>query len=66
MPDGAPIMKVENTKNLGADPAAVIFDTVKSATARGYDMVIAACGGRLYGVDMDLPTAVIITRILPK
>ena len=32
----------------GADPAAVIFDTVKSATARGYDMVIADTAGRLH------------------
>ena len=32
----------------GADPAAVILDTVKSATARGYDMVIADTAGRLH------------------
>ena len=32
----------------GADPAAVIFDAVKSATARGYDMVIADTAGRLH------------------
>ena len=32
----------------GADPAAVIFDTVKSATARGYDMVSADTAGRLH------------------
>ena len=32
----------------GADPAAVIFDTVKSATARGYVMVIADTAGRLH------------------
>ena len=32
---GVPIVKAGE----GADPAAVIFDTVKSATARGYDMV---------------------------
>ena len=33
----------------GADPAGlVIFDTVKSATARGYDMVIADTAGRLH------------------
>ena len=30
----------------GADPAAVIFDAVKSATAKGYDMVIADTAGR--------------------
>ena len=32
----------------GAAPAAVIFDTVKSATARVYDMVIADTAGRLH------------------
>ena len=32
----------------GADPAAVIFDAVQSATARGYDMVIADTAGRLH------------------
>ena len=33
---------------LWADPAAVIFDAVKSATAKGYDMVIADTAGRLH------------------
>lgn len=32
----------------GADPAAVIFDAVKNATAKGYDMVIADTAGRLH------------------
>ena len=32
----------------GADPAAVIFDAVKSATAKGYDTVIADTAGRLH------------------
>lgn len=32
----------------GADPAAVIFDAVQSAAARGYDMVIADTAGRLH------------------
>ncbi len=32
----------------GADPAAVIFDAVQSATAKGYDMVIADSAGRLH------------------
>ena len=32
----------------GADPAAVIFAAVKSATAKGYDMVIADTAGRLH------------------
>ncbi len=41
---GVPIVKAGD----GADPAAVIFDTVKSAQARGYDMVIADTAGRLH------------------
>ena len=41
---GVPVVKAGE----GADPAAVIFDTVKSATARGYDMVIADTAGRLH------------------
>ncbi len=41
---GVPIVQAGE----GADPAAVIFDTVKSATARGYDMVIADTAGRLH------------------
>ncbi len=32
----------------GADPAAVIFDAVKSASAKDYDMVIADTAGRLH------------------
>ena len=41
---GVPLVKAGE----GADPAAVIFDAVKSATARGYDMVIADTAGRLH------------------
>ena len=32
----------------GADPAAVIFDAVQSAAARGYDLVICDTAGRLH------------------
>lgn len=32
----------------GADPAAVIFDAVQSATAKGYDIVLADTAGRLH------------------
>ena len=32
----------------GADPAAVIFDAVQSAAARGYDIVICDTAGRLH------------------
>ena len=41
---GVPLVKAGE----GAAPAAVIFDTVKSATARGYDLVIADTAGRLH------------------
>ncbi len=41
---GVPLVQAEQ----GADPAAVIFDAVKSATAKGYDMVIADTAGRLH------------------
>ena len=41
---GVPLVKAGE----GADPAAVIFDAVQSAAARGYDMVIADTAGRLH------------------
>ena len=41
---GVPLVQA----GMGADPAAVIFDAVKSAMARGYDMVIADTAGRLH------------------
>ena len=41
---GVPIVKAGE----GADPAAVIFDAVKSAEARSYDLVICDTAGRLH------------------
>ena len=41
---GVPLVQA----GMGAAPAAVIFDAVKSANARGYDMVIADTAGRLH------------------
>ena len=41
---GVPLVKAGE----GADPAAVIFDTVQSAKAKGYDLVIADTAGRLH------------------
>lgn len=41
---GVPIVKAGE----GADPAAVIFDAVKSARARGCDLVICDTAGRLH------------------
>ena len=50
----------------GADPAAVIFDTVKSATARGYDMVIADTAGRLHNKKNLMEELRKINRIIDK
>ena len=41
---GVPIVKAGE----GADPAAVIFDAVKSAEAKGFDLVICDTAGRLH------------------
>ena len=41
---GVPII----TQGMGADPASVAFDTVKSAIARGTDVVIIDTAGRLH------------------
>ena len=50
----------------GADPAAVIFDAVKSATAKGYDMVIADTAGRLHnkkGPEASLEVLLVLDAI---
>ncbi|MBI3950146.1 MAG: signal recognition particle-docking protein FtsY [Acidobacteria bacterium] len=41
---GAPLIQ----QNPGADPAAVVFDSLKSANARGSDIVIVDTAGRLH------------------
>lgn len=41
---GVPMVRHQD----GADPAAVIFDAVQSATARGFDIVLADTAGRLH------------------
>lgn len=41
---GVPIV----TQGMGADPASVAFDTVSSAKAQGYDVVIIDTAGRLH------------------
>ena len=48
---GVPLVQA----GMGADPAAVIFDAVKSANARGYDMVIADTAGRLHRPERHQP-----------
>ena len=50
----------------GADPAAVIFDTVKSAQARGYDMVIADTAGRLHNKANLMAELSKISRSVPQ
>ena len=59
---GVPLVKAGE----GADPAAVIFDTVKSATARGYDMVIADTAGRLHNKQNLMNELNKISRILDR
>ncbi len=41
---GVPLIK----HKMGADPAAVAYDTVKSAVSKGYDIVIIDTAGRLH------------------
>ena len=50
----------------GADPAAVIFDAVKSAAAKGYDMVIADTAGRLHNKKGLMDELSKITRSVKK
>ena len=59
---GVPLVKAGE----GADPAAVIFDAVKSATARGYDMVIADTAGRLHNKQNLMNELNKISRILDR
>ena len=59
---GVPLVKAGE----GADPAAVIFDTVKSATARGYDMVIADTAGRLHNKSNLMGELAKISRSVKK
>ena len=59
---GVPIVKAGE----GADPAAVIFDTVKSAAARGYDMVIADTAGRLHNKSNLMNELSKISRVAAK
>ena len=59
---GVPLVQA----GMGADPAAVIFDAVKSANARGYDMVIAATAGRLHNKQNLMNELNKISRILDR
>ena len=59
---GVPLVKAGE----GADPAAVIFDAVKSATARGYDMVIADTAGRLHNKKGLMDELAKINRVVDR
>ena len=50
----------------GADPAAVIFDAVQSAAARGYDIVICDTAGRLHNKKNLMDELTKIRRSVPK
>lgn len=52
--------------NEGADPAAVLFDAVQSAAARGYDMVICDTGGRLHNKKNLMDELSKISRVVHK
>ena len=59
---GVPLVKARE----GADPAAVIFDTVQSAKAKGYDLVIADTAGRLHNKKGLMDELSKITRSVKK
>ena len=59
---GADIVRHEQ----GADPAAVIFDAVQSAAARGYDLVICDTAGRLHNKKNLMDELTKIRRAVPK
>ena len=52
--------------NEGADPAAVLFDAVQSAAARGYDMVICDTAGRLHNKQNLMDELSKISRVVHK
>lgn len=52
--------------NEGADPAAVLFDAVQSAAARGYDMVICDTAGRLHNKKNLMDELSKIARVIER
>ena len=60
---------VFSAQQAGADPGAVIFDSVKSARARGIDVVLADTAGRLHSqthlMDELKKVKRVITRVMP-
>ena len=59
---GVPLVKAGE----GAGPAAVIFDAVQSAAARGYDLVICDTAGRLHNKKNLMDELTKIRRAVPK
>lgn len=59
---GVPVVKHSE----GADPAAVIFDAVQSAAARGYDLVICDTAGRLHNKKNLMDELSKISRVVGK
>jgi len=61
---------VFSAQQTGADPGAVIFDSVKSAQARGIDVVLADTAGRLHSqthlMDELKKVKRVITRVMPQ
>ncbi len=50
----------------GADPAAVVFDAVQSATAKGYDVVLCDTAGRLHTKKNLMEELAKISRVVAK
>lgn len=59
---GVPVVKHEE----GSDPAAVVFDAVQSAAARGYDIVICDTAGRLHNKKNLMNELSKINRVVHK
>ncbi len=59
---GVPIVKHQE----GADPAAVIFDAVQAAAARGTDIVICDTAGRLHNKKNLMDELAKISRVVKK
>jgi fused signal recognition particle receptor len=59
-----------SAQQTGADPGAVIFDSIKAAQARGVDVVLADTAGRLHSqthlMDELKKVRRVITRVIPE
>jgi fused signal recognition particle receptor len=59
---GVPIVK----KEMGSDPASVVFDTVNSAVAKGVDIVLIDTAGRLHNKVHLMEELSKIRRVIQK